>query len=509
MEQLRAILAKLRHFFEGSLAERDFDEEARTHMALLADRFTRRGMTPEAAWREARRQFGNATSLKEARHDMQTFAWLERLWHDLLHGARLLRMNPVFSCVAIVSLGLGIGANTAIFQLLDAVRLRTLPIRNPNELAQIKIVGGNQGMGMNNAYGDLTRPIWEELHQRQKAFSGLFAWGVNGDVVGTGSQLEPVNGFYVTGNLFQVLGVEAWRGRLVTPEDEHACPVTTAVVSYAYWQTKMGGREIDLGTKLLIDGQLMQVTGVTPPGFLGLIVGDRFDIVLPFCEPKQLMRNLFEVTVMGRLRPGISLAGASAELAALSPGITAATEITGYSAETVARYRRFRLAAYPAGAGVSGLRDEYDSSLWLLLGITGLVLLIACANLANLILARASARERELGVRLALGASRGRLLAQLLAENTLLAVAGAALGIGIAQMVSRALVWSLSTESNAVLLPMAIDSRVLAFTAAVTTLTCLVFGAIPALRAAGLQPLSALRAGGRGMTDSHSNAHWQ
>ena len=502
MEQLRAILAKLRHFFEGSLAERDFDEEARTHMALLADRFTRRGMTPEAAWREARRQFGNATSLKEARHDMQTFAWLERLWHDLLHGARLLRMNPVFSCIAIVSLGLGIGANTAIFQLLDAVRLRTLPVRNPNELAQIKIVGGNQGMGENNRYGDLTRPIWEELHQRQKAFSGLFAWGVNGDVVGTGSQLEPVNGFYVTGNLFQVLGVEAWRGRLVTPEDEHACPVTTAVVSYAYWQTKMGGREIDLGTKLLIDGQLMQVTGVTPPGFLGLIVGDRFDIVLPFCEPKQLMRNLFEVTVMGRLRPGISLAGASAELAALSPGITAATEITGYSAETVARYRRFRLAAYPAGAGVSGLRDEYDSSLWLLLGITGLVLLIACANLANLILARASARERELGVRLALGASRGRLLAQLLAENTLLAVAGAALGIGIAQMVSRALVWSLSTESNAVLLPMAIDSRVLAFTAAVTTLTCLVFGAIPALRAAGLQPLSALRAGGRGMTAS-------
>src|ERR1039458_3968587 len=118
MEQLRAILAKLRHFFAGSLAERDFDEEARTHMALLAERFTRQGMTPEAAWREARRQFGNATSLKEARHDMQTFAWLERLWHDLLHGARLLRMNPVFSCVAIVSLGLGIGANTALFQLV-------------------------------------------------------------------------------------------------------------------------------------------------------------------------------------------------------------------------------------------------------------------------------------------------------------------------------------------------------------------------------------------------------
>jgi predicted permease len=500
MGRLRALAAKLRHFLTGSRVELDFDEEARTHLALLAERFTRQGMTPEAAWNQARRQFGNTTSLKETRRDMQTFAWIERLWQDLRHGARLLRMNPVFSCVAIVSLGLGIGANTAIFQLLDAVRLRTLPVKKPNELAQIKIVGGNQGMGENNRYGDLTRPIWEELHQRQKAFSGLFAWAVNGDVVGSGSQLERVNGFYVTGNLFQVLGVEAWRGRLVLPEDEHACPGTTVVVSYAYWQTKMGAREIDSGTKLLIDGQLMQVTGVTPPDFLGMVVGDRFDIALPFCEPKQLMRNLFEVTVMGRLRPGISLPGASAELAALSSGIMAATEITGYNADTVSRYRRFRLAAYPAGAGISSLREEYDSSLWLLMGITGLVLLIACANLANLTLARASARERELGVRLALGASRGRLVAQLLAESALLAVAGAALGMGIAQVVSRALVWSLSTKSNAVMLPMAIDWRVLAFAAAVTALTCLLFGAIPALRAAGLQPLSALRAGGRGVT---------
>jgi predicted permease len=505
MSPLRAIAAKLRHFFGGSRAERDFEEETRTHIALLAERLIRRGMTPEAARNEARRQFGNTTSLRETRHDMQTFAWIERLWQDLRHGARLLRMNPVFSAVAIASLALGIGANTAIFQLLDAVRLRSLPVKNPQELAQVQIVGGNTGMGMNNQYGDLTRPMWEELRQRQKAFSGIFAWGVGGDAVGSGSQLEPVVGFYVTGNLFQVLGVEAWRGRLTTPEDEHACPGTTAVVSYKYWQTRMGGRKIDSSTKLLIDGQLMQITGVTPPSFLGLVVGDRFDIVLPFCEPKELARNIFDVTVMGRLRPGTSLTVASAELAALSPGIMAATEITGYNADTVARYRRFRLAAYPAGAGVSSLREEYNSSLWLLLGITGLVLLIACANLANLILARASAREREFGVRLALGASRGRLLGQLFAESALLAVAGAAAGIGISQLVSRALVWSLSTESNAILLPMTIDWRVLAFAAAITALTCLVFGAIPALRAAGLQPLHALRAGGRGMTASRDH----
>jgi len=370
---------------------------------MLAERLERQGLTPDAARHEAQRQFGNTAALCETRHEMQTFAAVERAWQDLRYAARLLRLNPVFALTAIVSLGLGIGANTAIFQLIDSVRLRSLPVKNPRELVRVAIAGGNRGMGLNSPYGDLTRPIWEELRRKQDVFSGMFAWSVNQDVVSTGGRLEPVNGFYVTGSLFQVLGLEAWRGRLVLPEDEHACPATTAVVSYSYWQTKMGGREIDAGTKLLIDGQFTQVVGVTPPRFLGMVVGDHFDVARPFCRPAQLQNNLFDITVMGRLRPGVSLQASSAELSALSPGIMAATAPTGYTAESTARYRGFRLAAYPAGAGVSSLRDEYDSSLSLLLAITGLVLLIACANLANLILARASTRERELGVRLALG----------------------------------------------------------------------------------------------------------
>ncbi len=509
MSVLRTFWQKLCGLFRFSRPDPEFEEEARTHLALLAERLERQGLTPDAARREAQRQFGNTTALYETRHEMQTFAWVERSWQDLRFGARLLRLNPVFALTAIGSLGLGIGANTAIFQLIDSVRLRSLPVKNPHELARVAIAGGNHGIGLNNAYGDVTRPIWEELRDRQKTFSGMFAWGINQNVVSVGNRLERINGFYVTGSLFQVLGVEAWRGRLILPEDEHACPATTAVVSYLYWQTKLGGREIDAGTKLLIDGELVQVVGVTPPQFVGLVVGDHFDVALPFCRPKQLARNLFDVTVMGRLRPGVSLQSASAELSALSPGVMAATEPTGYSAEIMVRYRAFHLAAYPAGAGVSSLREEYDASLSLLLAITGLVLLIACANLANLILARASARERELGVRLALGASRGRVLRQLLAENALLAVIGAVIGIGVAQVVSRAIVWSLSTESSMVLLPTGLDWRVLAFTAAVAALTCIIFGAIPALRAAGTQPLSALRAGGRGLTGSSGRAALQ
>ena len=433
---------------------------------------------------------------------MSGIAWLESVGQDLRRGARLLRLNPGFAAVAIVSLALGIGANTAIFQLIDAVRLRSLPIPNPQELADVRIVGGNGGMGINSGnYPQLTRPIWQELRERHEPFSGVFAWGAGGVNVGQGSERRWSRGIWVSGEFFRVLGVRPWRGRLLLPEDEGACPASRAVVSYSYWQGQMGRRDIDAGATLLVDGELTEVIGVTPPEFFGLAVGDNFDVAIPFCQPKEpLRRDVFDIAVMGRLRRGWTLERASAELQAASPGIFEATALSGRSAYEIETYKRFRLAAYPASAGVSWLRTQYESSLSLLLGITGLVLLIACTNLANLMLARASTRERERAVRLALGASRGRLLRQMLAESVLLAAIGAALGVALARVLSRLLVWSLSTESNSVYLPVATDWRVLLFAAAVAAFTCLVFGAVPALRAANTEPVDAMKAGGRGMT---------
>lgn len=426
---------------------------------------------------------------------------LEHLWQDLRYGGRLLRLSPGFAFVAIVSLALGIGANTAIFQLLDAVRLRSLPIPNPRKLAEVRIAGGNHGMGLNSGqYGGLTRPIWQEIRRRHEPFAGVFAWGTDELYVGQKSQLRRANGIRVSGEFFQVLGVQPWRGRLILPEDETGCPSSKAVVSFAYWQGEMGGRELGAGSTLRVNGELQEVVGVTPPEFFGLAVGDRFDIALPFCQPKELRRDVFDVAVMGRLRPGWTIERASAQLNAISPGIFEATALTGYSTGTIKTYKKFRLAAYPASGGVSSLRTTYNSSLSILLAITGLVLLIACANLANLMLARASTREREVAVRLALGASRGRLLRQLLTESGLVAAIGGTLGIGLAQLLSRVLVWSLSAESSSVNLPMETDWRVLLFAAAVAALTCVFFGVLPALRATKAEPVTAMKAGGRGMT---------
>ena len=316
---------------------------------------------------------------------MKVTTSFENIWQDLRYGIRLLWRSPAFAIVAITSLALGIGANTAIFQLLEAVHLRSLPVNNPGGLAEVRIAGGNHGMGLNNgAYAQLTRPLWQQIREQQQAFSGVFAWSLSDESVGQGSGLRRARGLWVTGDFFDVLGIHPWRGRLLEPGDEGACPDSVAVVSFAYWQREMGGQELDPDSKLLIDGAVTQIVGVAPPEFFGLAVGEGFDIALPFCQPKhELRRDLFTLSVMGRLRPGWTLERASAQLEAISPGVFEATSLTGYSPQTVEAYKQFRLAAYPAAAGVSELRDRYASSLWLLLGITGLVLLIACANLAN------------------------------------------------------------------------------------------------------------------------------
>jgi predicted permease len=423
------------------------------------------------------------------------------LLEDLRYAVRMIARSPAFAATAVLTLALGIGANTAIFQLIDAVQLRTLPVQNPRELAEVRIIGGNGGFGANSVYGQLTRPIWQELRAHQEAFSGIFAWSLSEAMVGERPDLRHAIVLSVTGDFFRTLGVQPWRGRLIEPADEAAtCPASRAVVSHAWWQRAMGGRELGDDARVTVNGMRMQIVGVTPPEFFGLVVGEGFDVVLPMCQPKELRRELFDIAVMGRLRPGWTIDRASAHMQALSPGIFDATAPTGYAPNRIAFFKAFRMGVYPASSGVSTLRMEYDAPLRLLLAMTGLVLMLACANLANLMLARATAREREVAVRLALGASRIRLLRQFLTESCLLAALGAIAAVGIAQALSRLLIWTMSTEYSAPVLSLAIDWRILLFTAIVAIATCVIFGVAPAMRASRVEPLEAMKTDGRGVS---------
>ena len=286
------------------------------------------------------------------------------------------------------------------------------------------------------------------------------------------------------------------------------------VVSHAFWQTALGGRDSAIGSTLTIADRPFTVVGVTPPSFTGLEIGESFDVALPTCaaalwDTRLDQRDRWWLTVMGRLKPGWTMAAANQHLQTMSPGLIEATVPPGYDAGFIEGYRRIRFGVIPAGRGVSRLREAHGTSLSLLLGLTGLVLLITCGNLATLMLARASARGREIAVRIAIGASRRRLVSQMLIESLLIAAAGAILALPVALLASRALVAFLGTTADRITLDLTADWRLVTFVGATATATTILFGLLPAVRVSTVDPLAVMRQGSRGMTVDRHRARFQ
>ena len=435
---------------------------------------------------------------------------LLRLTRDLRYGLRALRLNPGFSSVAILSLALGIGANTGIFQLLDAIRLRTLPVKDPQELVLVKVSNSHGRSGdFHGSFPMFTSAIWERVRDQQQAFSGMAAWNSTSFNLAAGGRSRLARGMYVNGEFFHALGINPVAGRVFSTADDHSgCGLPGAVISYAFWQKEFGGKPSAVGSKLTVEGHPVEVIGITSAEFYGIEVGRGYDLALPLCS-EAIIDGEYQVAsridgwwlaFLGRLKPGWTAAKATAQLESISPGIFQATLPPKYQSDLAKQFLGWKLAAEPASSGLSSLRRNYEDPLWLLLAIAGIVLLIACANLANLMFARANAREREIAVRLALGASRLRLMQQLMMESVLLAGIGALTGILLAQVLTRVLVSFLNTQVRSVALDLGLDWRVLGFTAAVAILTCLLFGLMPALKATATPPIVAMKTGSRGLT---------
>ena len=418
---------------------------------------------------------------------------------DLRLAFRALRATPIVTVVAALSLTLGIGANTAIFSLVNSLLLRPLPVKEPERLVML-----STGHDRNDS--QFSYALFEQVRHLER-FDGAVAWNAGGTLtLGDGADTQPVVDQFVSGEYFSTLGVRAVIGRTLTPADDvpgGGPDGLVAMISYRLWQTRFGGAANIVGARITLERTPVTVVGVIPPEFFGLIVGRTFDVALPIRQQPLLSRaaplteDLVWLRITLRMKPMQSLEEATAALRAVQPQIRAgAMPKDGQDART---FLKDPLVLVPAGSRMTPLRQRFERPLVTILVVVALVLVIACANIANLMLARCAARRHELSIRVALGASRWRLARQFLVESLLLASIGTATGVVLGAWASRAIVSQLSTPASPVVLYSSLDWRVLTFTAAAMVMTTVIAGATPALRAAGVPPIDALKERGRSM----------